>query len=322
MNAGSTAVRVLALALLLGVSGKVSLAQGPLPEGWVENWDGSHTYVFLGSPGTGNVGYKPGSFDIPQTRYSERHPGWYDELMVHVTREWYRQNHDRAGAGWDERLSAEEEGRLRRGYRLDPELRHRAHWLPEDLSQRYRTPPAGYRWVVIGGQVLLLDGNYQIREVYRIDVRPVAAAEEGPLPEGWVENWDGSNTYVYLGSPGTGNVGYKPGSFDIPQARYSQRHPGWYDELMVRVTREWYRQNRDRAGGGWHERLAPEQEHRLRPGHWLDPELRARVHWLPPDLWQRYGTPPAGYRYGVIGGYVLLLDRDYKMREVYRVDVR
>jgi len=169
MTVRSMTVRVLALAFL-AASGRVALAQAPLPAGWVENWDGSGTYVFLGSPGTGNVGYKPGSFDIPQARYSERHPGWYDQLVVHVTQEWYRQNHDRA-SGWQDRLSPEEEGRLRPGQWLDPELRHRLRWLPPDLSQRYGTPPPGYRYAFLGGHVLLLDRDYKMHEVYRVDLQ-------------------------------------------------------------------------------------------------------------------------------------------------------
>src|ERR1700674_5434054 len=146
MNRRLMTAWVLALAFLT-VSGRVALAQDQyqLPPGWVENWDGSGTYVFLGSPGTGNVGRTPGSFDIPEAAYSARHPGWHDQLMGRI-----------AGSG--------------------------------------------------GGAF---------------------AQDQNQLPPGWVENWDGSGTYVFLGSPGTGNVGRTPGSFDIPQAVYSRRHPGW-----------------------------------------------------------------------------------------------
>jgi hypothetical protein len=56
-----------------------------------------------------------------------------------------------------------------------------------------------------------------------------------PSP-GWVPNWTGDGTFVYLGPNGTGNVGYKVGSFDIPQAVYAAAHPGWYAQLLVKVA--------------------------------------------------------------------------------------
>ena len=76
MNRRSMTACLLAAAFLT-VSAGVALAQDQLPAGWVQNWDGSGTYVFLGSPGTGNVGYASGNFDIPQAEYSAAHPGWY-----------------------------------------------------------------------------------------------------------------------------------------------------------------------------------------------------------------------------------------------------
>ena len=170
MNGRLMTACVLAVAFL-AVSGRAALAQNPLPPGWVENWDGSGTYVFLGSPGTGNVGRTPGSFDIPQAVYSARHPGWYDQLIGQITQDWYQQNQDRAGAGWRDQLAPDEERRIGRGRRLDPGLRQRVHWVPDDLAGRYRPAPRGYRYAVIGGYVLLLDRNYRVREVYRVDFR-------------------------------------------------------------------------------------------------------------------------------------------------------
>jgi hypothetical protein len=218
-------------------------------------------------------------------------------------------------------LTPDEEQRVRRGQRLDPGLRQRVHPLPADLSQRYRPAPSGYQYGVLGGHVLLFDNNYQVRDIYVVDFGTAAPAQ-GQLPRGWIPNWDGSNTYVFLGSPGTGNVGYSPGRFDIPQENYSRRHPGWYEQLVGQVTQDWYHQNRDRAGPGWQDRLSPEEEQRIRPGQRLDSGLRQRTHPLPADLSHRYRTPPSGYRYVVIGGRVVLIDGNYQVREVYTVDLR
>src|ERR1700693_556526 len=94
--------------------------------------------------------------------------------------------------------------------------------------------------------------------------------QQQQLPAGWVQNWDGSGTYVFLGSPGTGNVGYTPGSLDIPQGDYSAAHPGGYEELVAQTTQDWYQRNPNRAGPGWQDRLSPDEENRLRPGQRLD----------------------------------------------------
>jgi hypothetical protein len=170
MNRRSITAFALALGLL-ALSGRVALAQNPLPEGWIQNWDGSGTFVFLGSPGTGNVGYTPGSFDIPQARYSADHPGWYEELIPQITQDWYRQNQNGAGAEWQDRLSPDEERSLRGGQRLNSRLRQRVHWVPDDLSRRYGPAPRGYRYAVIGGHVVLLDNGYRMRKVYRLELR-------------------------------------------------------------------------------------------------------------------------------------------------------
>ena len=170
MNKRSMAACVLALAFL-AVSGGVAFAQQyQLPAGWVHNWDGSNTYVFLGSPGTGNVGYQPGNFDISQANYSRKHPGWYDQLVAQITQDWYYQNRDHAGDGWQDRLTPDEERRLRKGQRLDSGMRQRVHWLPADLSQRYNAPPSGYRYGVLGGRVLLLDNNFMVSAIYSVDL--------------------------------------------------------------------------------------------------------------------------------------------------------
>jgi len=88
------------------------------------------------------------------------------------------------------------------------------------------------------------------------------------------------------------------------------------------VTRQWYRQHRSRLGPGWRDRdrLPPYLESRLRRGQRLDPMLRQRMYWLPPDLALMYGPAPRGYRYAIIGGNIVLLDDMYEVHDVFRLD--
>lgn len=90
------------------------------------------------------------------------------------------------------------------------------------------------------------------------------------------------------------------------------------------VTRDWYFHNRGRLGRGWgdRDRLSPAMERRLRVGARLDRVFYGRMYWLPGDLVRLYGPAPRGYRYAIIGGNIVLLDRDYFVRDVFRIDFR
>jgi hypothetical protein len=102
--------------------------------------------------------------------WNRQHPSFNDQDRQ-ATRDWYRQHHRRLGAGWRERdrLSPDMEGRLRRGQRLDPRLRRQIHWVPADLSRRYRPAPRGFRYAMIGGNIVMLDDRYQVHDVFRFD---------------------------------------------------------------------------------------------------------------------------------------------------------
>jgi len=89
-----------------------------------------------------------------------------------VTREWYQQHQRNPGRGWRQRdrLSPAMQGRLRRGQRLDPQLRRQMVWLPPELSRRYAPAPVGYRYAIIGGNVVMLDSGYEVRDVFTISL--------------------------------------------------------------------------------------------------------------------------------------------------------
>jgi hypothetical protein len=83
----------------------------------------------------------------------------FNDQERQATRDWYRQNRARLGAGWrdEDRLSASLQGRLRLGQALDPELRQHLYWVPPELSQRYGPALPGYRYAIIGGNIVMLD---------------------------------------------------------------------------------------------------------------------------------------------------------------------
>lgn len=212
-----------------------------------------------------------------------------------ATRDWYRQNRMRLGAGWrdEDRLTPAMQGRLRLGYQLDPELRGRMYWLPPELSGRYGPAPRGYRYAVIGGNIVMLDAMYQVHDVFSLDVQ--VAGRYSNDHNDWSER-DG----------------------------WAGQHRRSFNEHDRQVTRDWYRRHRSTLGRGWREqdRLPPEMEARLRPGRQLDPELRKRMVWLPSELSTRYGPAPRGYRYAIIGGNVVLIDDGYRVHDVFSITLR
>jgi hypothetical protein len=66
--------------------------------------------------------------------------------------------------------------------------------------------------------------------------------------------------------------------------------------------------------------LSPAQQSRLRTGQQLDPELRQRMYWLPPDLSARFGPAPVGYSYAIIGGNVVMLDDMYQVHDMFSLN--
>jgi hypothetical protein len=105
---------------------------------------------------------------------------------------------------------------------------------------------------------------------------------------------------------------------------FNRSHYPTFKDRDRQVTRDWYFRNRGHLGRGWsdRDRLSPEMERRLYRGARLDYALRNRIYWVPSDLARLYGPAPRGYRYAIIGGNVVLLDRDYFVRDMFRIDIR
>jgi len=257
MNVRSIAAGALALTVL-AMSGKVAVAQGRGQDRW-------------------------------QDRGQQQQ---FTDNDRQVTRDWYQQHQRNLGRGWrqEDRLSPAMEARLRSGQRLDPRLRRQMYWLPADLSRRYGPAPRGYRYAIIGGNIVMLDPGYNVRDVFRIDFRSGGPGSHGQ--DGWQNG---------------GGWGGRP-------------HESFNDQDR-QATREWYQQHQRDLRPGWREqdRLSPDQQGRLRSGEILDPQLRGQMSWLPPELAARYRPAPPGYRYAVIGGNVVLLDDGYRVHDVFSI---
>lgn len=88
-----------------------------------------------------------------------------------AAREWYHQNRDRLPRGFrnDDRLPPGFEARLVLGYAFDADMRRRSYPVPPGLARGFGPPPPGYRYLVIGGHVVLVDDLYRVQDVIRLE---------------------------------------------------------------------------------------------------------------------------------------------------------
>jgi Ni/Co efflux regulator RcnB len=94
----------------------------------------------------------------------------FDAHDQQTTHDWYNEHkaHPPAGFRNQDRLSSEEEGRLREGAVLDRDMRRKVHPAPADLTRRLPPPPRDHRYVAIGGHVALVDKNNSVKSVIHV----------------------------------------------------------------------------------------------------------------------------------------------------------
>jgi|SRR5580658_7146398 Ni/Co efflux regulator RcnB len=84
--------------------------------------------------------------------------------------DWYNQHQNNLPEGLrpEDRLTAEQESRLRVGATLDNDLRDKVRPAPADLTARLAPPPPDHRYVAVGGHVGLIDKNFQVKAVVNV----------------------------------------------------------------------------------------------------------------------------------------------------------
>jgi Ni/Co efflux regulator RcnB len=87
-----------------------------------------------------------------------------------AARDWYRDHHDafrhEEGRYWHR----EWEPNIREGFVFTPEMRRAIRPVPRDLYMRLAPPPRGYRYVVIGDHICLIDRDYRIHDVLHFEL--------------------------------------------------------------------------------------------------------------------------------------------------------
>lgn len=94
----------------------------------------------------------------------------FSEHDQQVTNDWYKQHqaHPPAGFRSQDRLSNDEESKVREGGMLDSNLRRKVHTAPPELTRQLPPPPSKNRYVAIGSHVALIDNKYQVKAVIHL----------------------------------------------------------------------------------------------------------------------------------------------------------
>jgi hypothetical protein len=89
-----------------------------------------------------------------------------------VAQNWYRQHQRNPPRGFRDRdrLPPQYEARIRPGYVFDPVVRQRAYPAPVELTVQFGPAPRGYRYMVIGGHIVLVDTGYRVADVFRLTI--------------------------------------------------------------------------------------------------------------------------------------------------------
>lgn len=96
----------------------------------------------------------------------------FDDHDRQAANDWYTGHKDHPVAGFraEDRLPADWDSKLAAGFVLDADWRKRVHPVPADLLSELAAPPPGYRYCVVGGHVVLVDGSWRVVDVININL--------------------------------------------------------------------------------------------------------------------------------------------------------
>ena len=97
-------------------------------------------------------------------------PRRFDDHDRKFAHDYYdRHRHDRGFRDRD-RLDSDFEARIHEGYVLDPDMRRLCRPAPRELVRGLAPAPYGYRYVVVGGHVCLIDNDYRVHDAIHLEL--------------------------------------------------------------------------------------------------------------------------------------------------------
>jgi hypothetical protein len=83
---------------------------------------------------------------------------------------YYNQNQNNGVFRHDSRWNNDHENRLRSGYVLDQDMRRMSRPAPYPMIRGLGGVSRGYRYLIIGGHVVLVDSGYRVHDTIRIEL--------------------------------------------------------------------------------------------------------------------------------------------------------
>jgi Ni/Co efflux regulator RcnB len=94
----------------------------------------------------------------------------FREDQRQYTHTYYGQNQNNKVFRNDRRWNNDYANRFQPGYILDPDMRRMIRPAPRAMIRGLGAAPRGYRYIVIGGHVLLIDNGYRVHDTIRLEL--------------------------------------------------------------------------------------------------------------------------------------------------------
>jgi hypothetical protein len=94
----------------------------------------------------------------------------FNENQRQYATTYYNQNRNQEVFRPDSRWNNDYENRLQPGYVLDNDMRGMSRPAPIEMTRGFGPTPRGYRYVVIGGHVVLIDSGYRVHDAIRFEI--------------------------------------------------------------------------------------------------------------------------------------------------------
>jgi len=94
----------------------------------------------------------------------------FNQKQQEAARTYYNQHQDHPVFKQPDQWNNDYESRLRPGYVLDADMRGMSRPAPEELTRGLGPAPRGYRYIVIGGHVVLVDSGYRVHDAIHLEI--------------------------------------------------------------------------------------------------------------------------------------------------------
>ena len=94
----------------------------------------------------------------------------FNEKQRQYATTYYNQNKNQEIFKQDSRWNNDYENRLQPGSVLDEDMRRMSRPAPDEMTRGLGRAPHGYRYVVIGGHVVLVDDGYRVHDAIHFEV--------------------------------------------------------------------------------------------------------------------------------------------------------